>query len=84
LGRQAVSTFYYYIGKDHNLLDEEFKERPVEVLKHLRELLGEGGFAILVKPIVAQISETFAIQAKPIDIEHAVELAKKNYLLSEL
>jgi hypothetical protein len=82
LGREAVSSFYYNIEENHNISREEFKDRPVEVLEHLRVLLGESGFSILLVPILDQIKDTFAIEGKPLDVDAAIELAKKKYLLS--
>ncbi len=84
LGKEATSTFYYHIRVKHGLSEKELKERPLEVLQYMEELLGKAGFAVLTPAILVQIAETFSLEAKPTNIKLAIEQAKKNYLVSEL
>jgi hypothetical protein len=84
LGREAVTTFYYHIAEKHNLLDQEFEQRPLEVLQYLEEILGRQGFRILTVPIIVQIRETFGVVDNATSIKRIVELAKKGYLLDDV
>jgi len=85
LGGASTSTFYYAISERFDLARGDFERKPLEVLDHLRTIVGEGGFSILELAIVSQIIETFKIaneDHKKIGISNALEQAEKNHLRS--
>lgn len=84
LGKITITTFYYAIQEKNHLLESEFPKKPNEVILHLKEILGEVGFRVLERPIIAQIRQTFEIAESVHDLKAAIELAKRNYLKASL
>ncbi|MGI0090564.1 MAG: hypothetical protein ACREBS_02535 [Nitrososphaerales archaeon] len=80
LGEDVVQTLYFAISEKFRLPKKEFLQKPLEVVNHLREILGEDGFRIPEKAIISQIRETFEIREGGLDLIKTIELAKRNYL----
>ena len=84
LGRESVSTFYYFVHEKLGIPESEFSKRPIEVLQRIRELLGEDSFSLLERGIIAQLKETFRIHTNSNNLESVLELAKQSYLLESI
>ena len=80
LGRESVSTFYYFVHEKVGIPESEFSRRPVEVLQRIRDLVGEVSFSLLEKGIIAQVKERFRIDMKNLNLEQVLVLAKQSYL----
>ncbi|MHB1867536.1 MAG: hypothetical protein ACYCPP_01155 [Nitrososphaerales archaeon] len=85
LGRQVVSTLYSGITERFNLPLVEFERRPMEMLQHLKELVGVAAFALLEQKINSSLKIVFEIKEdKTIGLTRMIELAKKSYLSAEM
>ncbi|HVB11618.1 MAG TPA: hypothetical protein VNE86_00695 [Nitrososphaerales archaeon] len=85
LGRQSVSTLYFGITERFNLPLVEFERRPMEMLQHLKELVGVAAFALLEQKINSSLKIVFEIKEdKTIGLPRMIELAKKSYLSAEM
>jgi hypothetical protein len=86
LGRPAASTFYFAIEERSGLPEADFQKKPLVVLQHLKEILGEAGFNTIERSIVCEIANTFGIEPgdAKVPLTEVVELARKNYIQSSL
>ncbi|MDG6906029.1 MAG: hypothetical protein JRN20_09625 [Nitrososphaerota archaeon] len=86
LGRETTSTLYYAIQMRYDLSDEKFRQKPLDLIQHLQEILGESGFQTIEGSIRSNIKKEFDVKGPEdqLDFPELVELAKRNYLLSEL
>ena len=85
MGRQSVSTLYFGIAERFNLPLAEFERRPMEMLQHLKELVGVAAFALLEPKINSSLKVVFEIKEdKTIGLTRMIELAKKSYLSAEM
>lgn len=80
LGRDSVLTFYYLIRKRVNLREEEFAQKPIEVLEGLRSVLGEHGFRVVERGLLSNIKRSFSIKEDCVTLRQSIELARRNYL----
>lgn len=80
LGKDGVYTFYYAIQERYNLPMESLPQKPLLVLDHLKELLGEAGFSIIRHAIVLEIKKTFGITNEIHNFEALTQEAKTRYL----
>ncbi len=85
-GRPAASTFYFAIEERTGLPEVDFQKKPLVVLQHLKEILGEAGFQIIERSIICEIVNTFGIEQGESQgtLTVVVELARKNYIQSSL
>lgn len=84
LGKTTITTFYYAIQEKYHFPESDFPIKPNEVITCLKEIIGEIGFRVLERPIIAQIKQTFEIMESVTDLQTAIDLAKRNYLLVSL
>lgn len=80
LGRDVVSTFYFYMTEQSNLTKAQLPEKPPEVIRYLKDMLGEMGFRALQRPLISSIRARFEISEDVHDLPQAIELAKRKYL----
>jgi len=85
LGKESVRTFYYSIAERFNIPLLEFQRRPLEILDHFQEVLGETAFKGLEPSIISSIRVVFQIREdKSVGLSKIVELAKDSYLRAEM
>ena len=80
LGKNVVLALYYQTGIPKN----ELHQRPLEVIQHLKTMLGEVGFRVIERPIISEIRARFEISDNVHDMQEAIETAKRNYLQGSL
>ena len=81
LDKLTVSTLYYAIQEKHSVPEDQISRRPLDVLKYLRDLLGENGFHAIEGSLKISIKATFEVRGGATDVFEMIEQAKKNYLL---
>lgn len=62
LGRGVKESFYYQIQEKHNLPIEQFPTHPLELIEHLKQILGENGSLIVEKLIAKEIRVEFGLE----------------------
>lgn len=68
-----------------NLPLAEFERRPMEILQHLKELVGVAAFALLEQKINSSLKIVFEIKEdKTVGFTRMIELAEKSYLSAEM
>jgi hypothetical protein len=82
LGKLTVSTLYYAIQERQGVPEDQISRRPLDVLKYLKEILGENGFRAIENSIIISVKMTFEVREDASDVFEMIELARRNYLLA--
>ena len=62
----------------------DFAEKPLELIKHLKMILGEIGLHVLEKAITSEMREKFRLEETELELDKAIALAKQSYLRASL
>ena len=84
LGRQAIEAFYFLIESNYNLPKSKFSEKPLDLVEHLKKILGPLAFRALERVMVSEINETFEIKDSEIELLKVIETAKRKYVQDSL
>lgn len=79
LGRQAIEAFYYLIETNYGLPKSKFPEKPLELIEHLKKILGPLAFRAIERVMVTEIKETFEIKDGATELLKVVETAERKY-----
>jgi hypothetical protein len=80
LGEATELALFELVNEKYGLPRIQFSQKPLEVTMHLRETLGDLGFAVIQKLIIREIRKTFDLKQSSSTLEDAIAESKTRYL----
>ncbi len=80
LGRLAIESFYYLIDTNYGLPKSKFPEKPLELIEHLKKILGPLAFRAIERVMVTEIKEAFEIEDGETELLKVIETAQRKYV----